>query len=249
MLAYASYLDFKSREIDLRVWFKLAVPIAVVSMLELATTEQGASVNEGIERILLGTAIVCALSGALFLAGMLGGGDIVPLAVIGITHPWNPLAGILGIEQTMLPPVLLVLAYASFAAASQSIMLLAYNLTFNRNEIGRLPGRKLKLVYALTAIPARSADLVKKRFWFPLERSWDNEQRYRLYFKVEEDDSVLRAKVKQMIAARVVSENQRVWATYGIPFVAFIFVGYLATLFLGDSLVLSILRFLTGGGH
>lgn len=186
---------------------------------------------------------MCVLTSLLFFAGILGGGDIVPLAIIGVSHPWNPLAGVLNHNQTILPPVLLVLAYASIAAASQSILILAYNLAFSRSEIRRLPNRRVKLVYALTAIPIRSAELIEKRFWFPLERPWDSRQRYRLYFSVEEDDSDLRARIKQMIVAKKVSEEQKIWATYGIPFVTFIFAGYIAMLLLGDSLILGIIRY------
>ncbi len=235
VLLYASVLDIRTREIEPRLWLFSGMVLFAIMLLEEAVCFSKGDVL----RLALGTLIILVAVGGLYYSGLIGGGDLFSLIVISTSHQWNPFSVVRGSPGVVeLPFVLPVVLYASIAAALYSVLLCIVNLTVNLKELKRVPG-KMKIVYMFTALPLRARDLKNKRFWYPLERPWDKKKKFRSTFDVCEDDTIIRRKVESLIAHGALNENQKLWCTYGIPFIVYITIGYIATLLGGDKLLLS----------
>jgi len=241
MLLYTSFLDLKSREIEPRIWLYYGIPLAFLTVIEAFFTN--VPVKLFLFSLFFGLITVGGLSGVLYYVGLLGGGDVFGLIVIGIAHPVNPIHYIYPSKLTSIifPPIITTLLFASLAASALSIIIFFNNILRHRKDLARLPSKSLKIAYLFTATPIKAGDLVEKKFWYPLERPWEK-NRFRLNFNVEEDDAILRGKINSLIKEGRIESKTKIWSTYGIPFIIYIFLGYIIMLIGGENAILMILQ-------
>ena len=235
-LSYTSILDIKYREVNPRIWLYAGIPLAFITIV--------VEWIKGFPRIdliymLINLIIVLAAVGGLYYTNLMGGGDLFSLVIIAYSNPINPLVEGGFLKNSLdfnMPFIIPVLLYSSLIAILYAVILSVYNLVFNRSEVKRLP-RRIKILYITTAKPIRVRDLIEKRFWYPLERPW-SKNRFRFTFNVEEDDAEVIRKIKRMLNKGRIKPEDKLWCTYGLPFILFITIG-IAISFAGGDIILT----------
>ncbi len=218
MLLYTSLLDIRSREVDPKIWVYFAIPIYASFLYQVIIEYEAFLKIAKIHLIIL--LLITAVLGLLYYTGLLGGGDLFALFIIASTHP--EINGVL-LKGSPFPLSLQVLLFSSIIASFFSIYFCLYNMINNRDKLRKEP-LIYKLILCFTAIALPVKDVVKKRFWYPLERPWSDEKL--MFFKVEEDDLELIERLKEW-AREYDTMNVKIWVTYGSPFLVYILIGYI----------------------
>jgi preflagellin peptidase FlaK len=235
-LVATSIMDIRTREIPPKIWSLIIPTLFLLTSTELLLIKNLFNVVITI----IGVVIVVIAVGFLYYVGLMGGGDLFALIAIAVANPWNPFSMIRGGNIDFMPFIIPVLIYSS---VSVSLLVIAYffiNVAYHRKELSRLPS-KYKIIYVFTAVPVSVSDLLRKKYWYPLERPWRKE-RYSLFFDVGEEDADIKEILKKMVEEGGISIQEKLWSTYGIPFIVLILLGYLFSLIGGDKLLLNILH-------
>jgi preflagellin peptidase FlaK len=239
-LITTSAMDIRTREIPPRIW-SIIIPVLILfTSVELFLMKNLFYVIVTV----VGVVIVVIAVGLLYYVGLMGGGDLFALTAIAVANPWNPLSFIRGGDIDFMPFVVPVLIYSS---VSVSFLVVAYffiNISFHRKDLSSLP-TKYKVLYMFTAVPVSVNDLLRKKYWYPLERPWKRE-RYSLFFDVGEEDADIKEILHKMVEEGSISPQERLWSTYGIPFIVLILLGYILSILGGDKLLLNILHTILG---
>ena len=234
MLLYTSLLDIRSREVDPKIWVYFAIPI-YASFIYQVTIEYEEFIKMAKIYLVILLLIMVVLT-LLYYTGLLGGGDLFALFIIASTHP--EVNGIL-LKGAPFPLSLQVLLFSSVIASFFSVYFCLYNIVNNRDKLRKEPLIH-RIILCFTAIALPVKDVVKKRFWYPLERPWSDEKL--MFFKVEEDDLELMKHLKEW-ARQNGAMNVKIWVTYGSPFLVYILIGYIiAIIGVGNYLLESVLR-------
>ncbi|RUM32422.1 MAG: hypothetical protein DSY42_01055 [Aquifex sp.] len=232
MLVYTSILDIKTREVEPRLWLYFFVPLFIIMVYQVM---KGVIGLDEIKFQLLILALLATMLGALYYTGMLGGGDVFAFLVIGVSHPET--GGIL-FKHPPFPLVLQTILFASVFSGFLSLYFCIYNIALNRDKLKELAVKE-RMLYCFTAIALPIEKVIKRRFWYPLERPWEG--RLLRYFKVEEDDVALIEKLEKW-AIENNAMGRKVWVTYGSPFILYILIGYgLSILGVGNYILKTII--------
>lgn len=231
MLGHASLLDLRTREIPPRLWLAYLAPLLATCVIEHLT---GGAARTVLLLQLLGAAIITAITMPAYFFGMLGGADVFALLLVAASHQRIPFRG-----DPLLPPVLVLALYALAIALAFPISFFLYNVVMGNHRLLRGVGKAKALTLMFAGIPLKASLLAERRFWYPLQRPWEND--LRVSFKVEEDDAELRARVKELIAQGRLDGSSPLWSTYGIPTIPLILVGYVLLLAFGEGPIVSII--------
>ena len=243
-LLYASWSDYKTREVSNRVWAFYA-PIALfLSLAELLLYEPSKLPLFGLSFGL--TAVIAFI---LFYSGGFGGADSKALMCIGLALPFSTEAlfhPILASEVSPLAQNIFPLTIFSnsvlFAAASGVYMLL-------RNLIQRATtGKKLfegslstesigkKMLVLITGYKVSVAKLKEKWHVYPMEDLDDDGEdppkRRLVVVPRDEGRSEIVARLSNAVDAGKISDY--VWATPGLPMLIFVTIGLIVALLFGD---------------
>lgn len=252
-LLYASFSDYKSREVSNSVW-------AVMAPLGFALTFLEIYINGFFQQQLLFFGECFALTSAfalvVFFAGGFGGADakaFISLALVLPFYPSNllvPLAKeISPISVNFFP--LSVFNNSVLLAAFMAIVMLVYNIAWRLKTGIKLFGDAYgnsslgkKIVVMITGYKT-SVDTMKQKWHiYPLEdiENIEKESGRKLLLipKDEGRDDVVK-RLDEATKAGKIKDN--VWATPGLPFLIFVTAGLIVALFMGD-LVWNIIRLL-----
>jgi preflagellin peptidase FlaK len=241
-LLYASWSDYKTREVTNRVWAIYAPVALFLSLAELLLYEQSKLPWFG-----LSFGITAAFALILFYSGGFGGADSKALMCIALALPFStealfpPLMGVSPLSQTIFPLTIFSNSVL-FAAASGIYMLL-------RNLIQRATsGKKLfegtlatesagkKLLVMVTGYKVSIAKLKEKWHVYPLEDVDNNgeNQLKRKLVVVPKDEG--RTEIVEHLSNAVDAGkiSDRVWATPGLPMLIFVTAGLIVALLFGD---------------
>jgi preflagellin peptidase FlaK len=253
-LFYASWSDYKTREVSNKVWLLFA-PLAFV----LTTTElllYGVSL---LSAYAICFALTTGFALILFYAGGFGGADAKALMCLALALPFYPeslLAPITGqvslISENFFP--ISVFTNSVLFAALTAVALLFYNLLrrlrthealfqgdHKRESVGR------KIVVVLTGYKVPVEELKKKWHVYPmedLEKDGEDKLKRKLVI-VPRDEG--RKEIVERIDEAVKSGAipDRIWATPGLPMLIFVLAGLITSL-LFDNIVWLCLRLLLG---
>jgi hypothetical protein len=234
MLAYSSYKDWKTREINDIVWIffgSIGVILNIYALISgtMEFTLLLASVGFSI--------VFAAVIGYL---GLFGEADLLALVAITVISPLPPRIGFntLGITPLLMP--LSVLSNSVFIGACFSLIVLLLNL-LNWGEVlftGYMPITFWKKV--LLMFTGRNVDLTKIRgppFQYPLEKIND-EGKVSIILRPDfMADKEAVSTLKKLVSAG----RQKGWVTYTLPFLLFFLVGYLASIIIGDIILSAII--------
>ncbi len=238
-LIYASWSDYKTREVSNKVW-------AILGPLALALTgfQFLFYSSEPLQLIIsyaLSFAITSGLAIAIFYAGGFGGADAKALMCIALALPVYP-------SHLLLQPIGFVSPLFPITIFTNSVLLGALSVFYAlfRNLLWKLRnkggvfegleteslGRKILALFSGYKI---SVSKLEKGFMYPLEDvevSEESVKRKLLVFPKDEE--------RDEIVARILGnvENEKleggVWVTPGLPLLIHITLGLLIALFYGD---------------
>jgi preflagellin peptidase FlaK len=254
-LIYASWSDYKTREVSNRVW-AIYAPIAIVlSLAELLLYDSSKLALFGIS-----VGFTVGLAFLLFYSGAFGGADSKALMCIAFALPFAPalFTPILGsgslspISQFIFP--LTIFSNAVLFAAASCIYMMLRNLVWHKKTgkkmfAGTLAHESLwkKVVILITGYKVTVAKLKEKWHVFPMEDVEDDGENAlkRKLVVVPHDEG--RDKIVERLsnAAQAGKIDAYVWATPGLPMLIFITLGLIVALLFGDMVWL-LVRFILG---
>ena len=243
-LLYASWSDWKQREVSNRVWIVFA-PIAFsLTIAQFVLLAQGPLLN-----YLVSFAVTSVMSVALFYAGAFGGADAKALMCIALALP-SPIY--------LMPNVRLFLPVFPFTVFSNAVLLAALTAVYAllRNSVWKLQSKSAlfaglesesiwrKITALITGYKIEPAALEKSLYSYPLEDilAKENGETERKLLTFPKDET------RETIVARILSASREgkiqngIWVTPGLPLLIFITAGLIIALLVGD-LVWIILRF------
>ena len=245
VLLYASWSDYKTREVSNRVWAFYAPIALALSLAELILYEPSDLTFFG-----LSVGVTTAFALILFYTGMFGGADSKAFMCIALALPFYPetllkpiLPGALSpLSQTIFPVT--ILTNAVLIAALSGLYLLLSNLT-QRGTLKRklFEGTLAKASFgkkSLVLITGRKysiATLKAKWHIYPLEdieeeNSENGVKRKLVVVPKDEGRTAILERLSKAIDAGKISDG--IWATPGLPMLIFVTVGLLVALVFGD---------------
>ena len=254
-LLYASWRDYKTREVANRVWAIYAPSALFLSLAELLIYDLSKLPFFG-----LSFGVTAAFAIILFYSGGFGGADSKALMCIALALPFStetlftPIvpSGVSPLSQNIFPLTIFSNSVL-FAAASGIYMLL-------RNLIQRVAaGEKLfegtlatesigkKILVMITGYKVSVAKLKEKWHVYPMEDVDDNgeNQLKRKLVVVPRDEG--RNEIVERLSKAVDTGkiSDHVWATPGLPMLIFVTIGLIVALLFGD-LVWILVSFVLG---
>lgn len=244
---YASWRDWKEREISNWLWVVLA-PLAFA----LTTVEYVFFRQEFLSYFALSFAVTFVLSVGLFYAGAFGGADAKALICLALALPYYPVS--LLSEYAFFSPIFPITVFSNavlFAALTIFYALFrnffwklrtGANLFagFERESVWR------KMLALMTGYKVELSTLRKDSHVFPLEdiaaKQTGEDERRLLVFPKDE--------TQETIVARILSAGSEgkirndVWVTPGLPLLIFITAGLVIALLFGDIVWLLLRWFL-----
>jgi preflagellin peptidase FlaK len=242
-LFYASWSDYKTREVSNKVW-ALYAPIAFVLLVsDLLFFEPSRLLTFG---ICLGVTVAFSL--LLFYSGMFGGADSKALMCIALALPFFPQASITPIIKEGISPIsqnifpLTILSNAVLFAALIVFGMLTWNL-YSAKKTGKplfagtlsKEGTGKKILVLLTGYKMPISKLKEKWHIFPLEdfeKKGEQESRKLVIVPREEGRETIVQHLSSAVEEGKIADN--VWATPGLPMLIFVTAGLTIALVVGD---------------
>jgi preflagellin peptidase FlaK len=253
-LLYASFSDYKTREVSNKVWIFFAPSALALTLVELFY--YGNMQDMIFYGICFGLTATFAI--ILFYSGGFGGADAKALMCLALALPFypenlfRPLSGTISpISEKFFP--ITVFSNSVLLAAATAVYI------FIRNMIWRIKtGRKLfeesqkkeslgkKILVLITGYKMSVDKLQEKWHLYPLEdiEETGNELKRKLLLvpKDEGRNATVERLAKAVETRRI---QDMVWATPGLPMLIFVTAGLVIALFFGD-VVWIFVRFLLG---
>ena len=244
-LGYASWSDYKTREVSNRVWVIYAPIGLALSLADLLLYDSSQLWLFGLS---VGMTVGFAL--LLFYTGGFGGADSKALMCIAFTLPFFPQGlftpllpgGLSPLSQTLFP--ITILSNAVLVAAASVFYLLFRNLAGNRSNgkpmfEGTLAQESIgkKILVLLTGRKFPIATLKAKWHVYPMEdvtEDTTNGSLSRKLVVVPKDEGRDEIVARLSKAADEGKIDSKVWATPGLPMLIFVTVGLIIALSLGD---------------
>jgi preflagellin peptidase FlaK len=242
-LLYASWSDYKTREVSNRVWAFYAPLALFLSLSELLLSEPSK-----LPFFALSFGVTAAFAIILFYTGAFGGADSKALMCIALALPFFPetlftpifASGISPLAQNLFPLTIFSNAVL-FAAASGIYMLL-------RNLIWRIKtGKKIfegtlgtesvgkKILVMITGYKVSVAKLKEKWHVYPMEDVEEGgaalKRKLVVVPKDEGRNEIVERLSKAVDAGKI---DAYVWATPGLPMLIFVTIGFIVALLFGD---------------
>lgn len=241
-LLYASFCDYKTREVSNSVWIFFAPLAFTLTFLEVYLYESSQLPFYG-----MCFGLTTAFAVILFYSGGFGGADAKALMCLALAlpfHPENSLMPIYGeispISQTFFP--ITVFSNSVLLAAATAVYMFLHNIFWHKRT-----GRKIfeeghgnesfgrKLLVLITGYKVSINKLKEKWHLYPLEdvENVENELKRKLVVlpKDEGRNGIVERLAKAVEAGKI---QEKVWATPGLPMLIFITAGLVLALLFGD---------------
>jgi len=241
-LIYASWGDWKKREVSNKVWAVLA-PLAL-----LLTSVQYILFAGDLLLYILSFWVTSGLAIVLFYAGAFGGADAKALICLSLALPQYPTDFFSAFATST--SAVLVSPLFPITVFSNSVLLAAFTVVYAllRNLLWKLKtGSKLfegfekesfgrKLLALLTGYRINVAKLERYEYLYPLEDIDVNEgsQANRKLLVMPKDENREQIVERILDAVRTGKIQDDVWATPGLPMLIFITAGLIIALVFGD---------------
>jgi archaeal preflagellin peptidase FlaK len=243
VLIYASWRDYKTREVSNKVW-AIYAPIALaLTLTELLLFEQG-----NLVLFALSFGVTSAIALLLFYTGGFGGADSKAFMCIALAIPFAPIALFTPIVAAAASPISDIIFPITifgnsvlFAAASGVYMVLRNVFWHSKNKTKMFSGSLehesvgKKLLVLITGYKMDICTVKEKWHIFPMEDVDDqNVDLNRKLVVVPHDEG--RDKIVERLsnAANQGKISCYVWATPGLPMLIFVTLGLIVALTFGD---------------
>jgi preflagellin peptidase FlaK len=238
LLIYASWSDWKSREVSNKVW-----AIFAPSAFALTTIQFLFFAPKLLYTYVLSFIITSALSVALFYAGAFGGADAKALICLSLALPSYP-TYLLQQPQNIISPIFPVVVFtnAILLAALTVVYAVLRNLIWmSRSKKGLFEGLEKesigrKILTFLCGYKVKVTQLETVEHLYPIEdfyvtETGESRRRLLMFPKDEEREAIVERILK---ATSEGNFGDEVWATPGLPMLIFITAGLIVALTFGD---------------
>ena len=239
-LVYASWSDYKTREVSNKVWVILGPLALVLTTFQFLVFSPQPS--ELIISYILSFVITSGIAIAVFYAGGFGGADAKALMCIALALPVYP-SNLLSQPPGFISPLFPITIFTnSVLLGALSVFYALFRNIFwiTKNKIGIFKGLESETIgrkiLALVSGYKINISKLKKGHTFPLEDIEVNEEgtkkRKLLVFPNYEE----REEIVERLTENIENEklDEAVWVTPGLPLLIFITVGLIISLFFGD---------------
>jgi preflagellin peptidase FlaK len=240
-LFYASWSDYKTREVSNTVWMVFAPLAVVLTFLEIYIYEIPQLPFYG-----MCFGLTAAFAIILFYSGGFGGADAKALMCLALALPFHPenlikpfFAEASPISQIFFP--ITIFSNSVLLAAATAIYMLLRNIFWRQKNGKKLFERGLgesfgkKLLVLVTGYKIPIDKLKEKWHLYPLEdvEKTENGLKRKLVLlpKDEGRDAIVERLSKAVENGKI---QNTVWATPGLPMLIFITLGLVIALFFGD---------------
>lgn len=252
LLVYASWSDYKTREVSNKVWIVFAPSAFVLKIGELFLYDPSQVFLYGLSFSL--TAVFAII---LFYLGGFGGADSKALMCLALALPLYPeelfkpilAEGISPVSQFLFP--MTVFSNSVLLAAATGIFLLLHNIFWHKKTGKKIFEGSLKresfgrkIVVLITGYKVPVAKLKEKWHIYPMEDVEENGgnglKRKIVVIPRDEGRNGIIGRLAKAVESGSISDA--VWATPGLPMLIFITVGLIVALLFGD-IIWIIVRF------
>jgi preflagellin peptidase FlaK len=242
-LIYASWSDYKTREVSNTVWMIFAPIGLTLTLIDIYMDDPSSILTFGIC-----FALTAAISLALFYSGGFGGADSKALMCLALALPFYPsntsfplIGETSPISKTFFP--LTIFTNGVLLSAASAILILLYNLSDHaRNSKTLFEGESKKepfwkkILVLLTGYKMPIAELKEKWHIYPLEDikrdSEGHVTRKLILLPKDEGRNEVIERLENAASNGII--QQKVWATPGLPMLIFITVGFAFAFIFGD---------------
>lgn len=232
-MIFASWSDFRKREVSNWVWAILAPSAFTLTSLQFFLFAPESMYTYAISIIL-----TSALSITLFYAGAFGGADAKALMCLSLALPSYPTSFPQPYSDFVSPlfPIT-VFCNAVLLAALSVFYVFVRNYLWKHKTGKRLfegfekESRWRKILVFLCGYKVDITQLEKKEHLYPLEDITDNERKLLVVPKDEDKSGIVGRIRKAVLEGRL---PNGVWATPGLPLLVFVTVGLIVGLIYGD---------------
>ncbi|MBS7637998.1 prepilin peptidase [Candidatus Bathyarchaeota archaeon] len=227
MLVYASLRDLREREVPDMTWIIFGLTGLIIDLYEVYN---GRLALLGLGFTLLASTAITFLIGYL---GLFGGADFKALVVLSLLQPYPPrvFKPHLGMVSGIYP--LTVLSNSALLGASSALFQAFRNLyaAYRGSRLFEGLGHESSWRKLMVLISGSKMNLNSIRgppFHYPLETMEEGVRRLLSPFRMDDDEAL---KVFEEFRRAGASE---IWISNTLPFIVFIMLGYLTSIFLGD---------------
>jgi preflagellin peptidase FlaK len=240
-LLYASWRDYKTREVSNRVWAYYAPIALALSLSELLLYDSAMLPFMG-----LSFGLTAFFAIILFYSGGFGGADSKALMCIALALPFAPVAlvvpvlaaGVSPLAQYLFP--LTIFSNSVLFAAASGIYMIVRNVVWHKKVGKRMFEGSLakesvgkKILVLITGYRVKVDVLKAKWHVYPMEDVEEASGNRKLVVVPKDDgrDKIVE-RLSQAIDAKQI--DGYVWATPGLPMLIFVTLGLIVALFFGD---------------
>jgi preflagellin peptidase FlaK len=241
-LSYASWSDYKTREVSNSLWILFAPLAFTLSFMELFLYTPSQLLSYGIC-----FSLTAAFAIILFYSGGFGGADAKALMCLALALPSYPKNMLMPFSNEISPIAqsffpITVFSNSILLAAATAIYMLFHNIFWHKKT-----GKKLfegghekesfgrKLLVLMTGYKVSVNRLKEKWHLYPLEDLENSEEGFKRKLILIPKDEGRNAIVERLTKAMETGKIQDlVWATPGLPMLIFITAGLILALFFGD---------------
>ncbi len=251
LLSIAAYQDIKTRMISDWIWICMIGSGSILHVLQLMTTlNSSKGGQEYLFSIFLNIVIALFLGIFLTLSALGGEADRIAFFAIAFVTPLQPVIfSIVNPEYaylfSFLPKILGTFFNAYLLAIPIPIIIFFYNLVQKRrkrlNYTYQHNSRIVKMVLHFIGYPKTTTDIVKEinekpwHFDF-LEDFIEGEWKINFHMQLDTPEADLERKLK---LAELLETNEKkvLWVQPSLPFIAFIFIGFVLEIFVGNLIL------------
>ncbi len=214
MLVYASYSDWKTREVDDKLWILFSLAGIAFSIIELYYNPQLLFL------VITSISLSSLISFVLYYFGFFGGADMKALIVISLLVPvYYP--------PNFLHPLTFLTSLTNGIFLTICLPIFFFILNITRLILGRdifsgFEGERLWKKILVCFLGYRTSKAEKSHFSMSLEKMVDGRKRLQISLLKDED----------------FISGEDIWVTPGIPLLIFISLGFISTILFGDFLTL-----------
>lgn len=238
VLSYASWHDYRSREVSNKVWAFYAPLGLTLTLLQIFLTN-----NLTLLPVLgITFAVFAGITIPLFYLGFFGGADVKAFLCIALAMPFPPYAPFpyLGVVSPLYG--MSIFGNAVIVAALTAVVMVLYNLVwYVRTGMKLFEGLHhesaiKKAVALFTGYKMEVSEFKDKLHLAPMEEPSQMEngtviRTLQLFIRTDMDRELIATQIVELLG-----DQQKIWVTPYLPFIVFITIGFVLTLLVGDIL-------------
>jgi len=239
-LSYASWQDYRTREISNKIWILFAPLGLTFTLLQIFLTQQ----NFLLRTLGISFLVVSVISVTLFYLGFFGGADAKAFICLSITLPFGPILFKPTLNFISNLYSLSIFENAVLVSALTAVGIVIYNISWRIKTGERLfegldrESSWKKLIALITGYKVELSKIKKNLHLVPLEKLSKGEdgkitRHLTVFVRADEDNETQITRIKKFFEIHDV----KIWVTPNLPFIIFITIGLLVTLLLGDIIL------------